>query len=114
MGRPGTPVEVANACLFLASPAASYITEQLLMVDDDDVGAERARRRGALAGEPHMPRRCRLLSEAHLFNSIGRVGTGSLPVGQSGSCRSGYRQTGSKPARTFRHVAIDQAWAVKS
>ena len=33
MGRPGTPAEVANACLFLASPAASYITGQLLMVD---------------------------------------------------------------------------------
>jgi 3-oxoacyl-[acyl-carrier protein] reductase len=33
MGRPGTPDEVAAAICFLASPAASYITGQLLVVD---------------------------------------------------------------------------------
>lgn len=33
LGRIGTPQEIANACLFLASPAASYITGQALAVD---------------------------------------------------------------------------------
>jgi len=33
MGRPGMPADVAATCLFLASPAASYITGQLLTVD---------------------------------------------------------------------------------
>jgi 3-oxoacyl-[acyl-carrier protein] reductase len=33
LGRIGTPEEMANACLFLASPAASYITGQALAVD---------------------------------------------------------------------------------
>jgi 3-oxoacyl-[acyl-carrier protein] reductase len=32
-GRPGTPGEVAEAVLFLASPGASYITGHLLVVD---------------------------------------------------------------------------------
>jgi NAD(P)-dependent dehydrogenase (short-subunit alcohol dehydrogenase family) len=33
LGRPGTPADIANACLFLASDAASYITGQLIAVD---------------------------------------------------------------------------------
>lgn len=33
LGRPGTPVEMANAALFLASPLAAYITGQTLAVD---------------------------------------------------------------------------------
>jgi NAD(P)-dependent dehydrogenase (short-subunit alcohol dehydrogenase family) len=33
MGRPGTPEEVANCCLFLASPASVYITGQFIAVD---------------------------------------------------------------------------------
>ncbi|MDO8364142.1 MAG: SDR family oxidoreductase, partial [Actinomycetota bacterium] len=33
MGRSGTPEEVAAAIRFLADPAASYITGQLLVVD---------------------------------------------------------------------------------
>lgn len=33
MGRPGTTRELANAVLFLCSPASSYITGQLLAVD---------------------------------------------------------------------------------
>jgi NAD(P)-dependent dehydrogenase (short-subunit alcohol dehydrogenase family) len=33
LGRAAKVAEVANACLFLVSPAASYITGQLLTVD---------------------------------------------------------------------------------
>jgi 3-oxoacyl-[acyl-carrier protein] reductase len=33
MGRPGTPDEVAAAITFLCTPAASYITGQLLVID---------------------------------------------------------------------------------
>jgi 3-oxoacyl-[acyl-carrier protein] reductase/2-deoxy-D-gluconate 3-dehydrogenase len=33
LGRPGTPEEIAEAALFLASPAAGYINGQLLAVD---------------------------------------------------------------------------------
>jgi NAD(P)-dependent dehydrogenase (short-subunit alcohol dehydrogenase family) len=33
MARMATPDEIANACLFLASPAASYITGHALAVD---------------------------------------------------------------------------------
>ena len=33
MGRPGTPDEVASAIAFLCTPAASYITGQMLVID---------------------------------------------------------------------------------
>jgi 3-oxoacyl-[acyl-carrier protein] reductase len=33
LGRLGTPTDVANACLFLASPLASWITGHDLVVD---------------------------------------------------------------------------------
>ena len=33
MGRVGTPAEIGWACVFLASPAASYVTGQTLVVD---------------------------------------------------------------------------------
>jgi 3-oxoacyl-[acyl-carrier protein] reductase len=40
MGRPGTPEEVAAAISFLCSPAASYITGQMLVVDGGNSVAE--------------------------------------------------------------------------
>ena len=33
IGRPGTPDEVASAVAYLCTPAASYITGQMLVVD---------------------------------------------------------------------------------
>jgi 3-oxoacyl-[acyl-carrier protein] reductase len=33
MGRLGTPEDMAGACLFLASPLASYIAGQTIVVD---------------------------------------------------------------------------------
>ena len=33
MGRLGTPEDVANACLFLASELSSYVTGQIIGVD---------------------------------------------------------------------------------
>lgn len=33
LGRPGEPDDVANAILYLASPAAGYVTGHVLMVD---------------------------------------------------------------------------------
>jgi len=42
MGRPGSPEEVASAIGFLCTPAASYITGQMLVVDGGNSVAEAA------------------------------------------------------------------------
>lgn len=44
MGRLGTPADVAQAALFLASPAADYVTGEVLAVNG-----------GAFAGRMYLP-----------------------------------------------------------
>jgi NAD(P)-dependent dehydrogenase (short-subunit alcohol dehydrogenase family) len=43
-GRLGTPADIAPAALFLASPAADYVTGEVLAVND-----------GAFAGRMYLP-----------------------------------------------------------
>jgi 3-oxoacyl-[acyl-carrier protein] reductase len=43
MGRSGTPTEVASAIAWLASPGASYVTGQLIVIDGGNSVAEERR-----------------------------------------------------------------------
>ena len=43
VGRSGTPAEIASAIAWLASPGASYITGQLVVVDGGNGIAEERR-----------------------------------------------------------------------
>ena len=44
LGRAGTPADIADAALFLASPYADYVTGEVLGVNG-----------GAMAGRAHLP-----------------------------------------------------------